>query len=151
RPRPAEEVPAALRDRRPSPLTVPSALLLQRRSAMRKLVLPALALAVVSLAARGYADWLSPARQGPTARVAAVAASSDAKAEVAAQVNAGKLSLLQAANRFGKIDASTPELAGALQQVFPGCGPEERRCREVILFARGHLSAEYPEGGGEAL
>jgi hypothetical protein len=59
------------------------------------------------------------------------------KKELAREVIAGRLTLLQAAARFRDLDRQPPRFYWSAFQVgYPGATDEERHCREVIRYVR---------------
>jgi hypothetical protein len=75
--------------------------------------------------------------------MAAVNRVSADKHELTAEVIAGRLGLVEAAQRFREIDAAAPTFNHeALVLTWPGRTDEERYCREVMGFVRATLSEE---------
>jgi len=70
---------------------------------------------------------------GPPCEV--LVARARAKAHVTDEVLTGRLTLLQAAARFRRLDAQEPASKVDLRQHFAGATEEERLCRQVIQWA----------------
>jgi hypothetical protein len=58
-----------------------------------------------------------------------------AKHEITCELLEGRLSLFEAAARFGKLEEQTSEYIGYSRDPHPGETVEERLCRQVIMWA----------------
>jgi hypothetical protein len=65
--------------------------------------------------------------------------------EVVAELIAGRISLLQAAVRFRRLNQRLPESADAYNHFYPGNSEGERLCRYVIAYVRSTLLDESPD------
>ena len=70
---------------------------------------------------------------------------------VTAEVRAGRLTLFEAAARFGKLNAGPGEygIQQTVQSVYPGDSYEEKLCRQVIRHVELEAASESP-GAAEA-
>jgi hypothetical protein len=74
-----------------------------------------------------------------------VAQSLIAKTQVLEEVRNDRLTLLEAAARFRKLSCPTgDESLDWFRQLYPGQTDEERWCRQVIRFLRGHSPEAWP-------
>jgi hypothetical protein len=108
-------------------------------------------------AARSGADWrslsnlLSGLEEGLRQneeldrRLAVTEQCNAGRQEVVADLIAGRISLLQAAVRFGCLNQRLPESGVAYRYAYPGNSEAERLCRYVIAYTRTTLIDESPE------
>jgi hypothetical protein len=68
-----------------------------------------------------------------------------AKYAIVMELLARRLTLLEAAARFGDLDADVPGLRVRLSQHYPGASYEVALCRQVIAHARSVLQVHAPE------
>jgi hypothetical protein len=68
-----------------------------------------------------------------------------AKHAVVAELLAGRLTLREAATRFGELDADVPGIRDRLAQRYPGASYEVALCQEVIEQVRSVLRVRAPE------
>src|SRR5262249_45319578 len=72
-----------------------------------------------------------------------------ARHQVAADVIAGRLSLLEAAARFRDLNAQEPAIAAAFTRSHPDRSPEECLCRQVIGQVESDLAEQSPKRAAE--
>src|SRR5262249_12653247 len=58
---------------------------------------------------------------------------------------AGRLTLLEAAARFGELDAGLPDTRDHLLKAYPGVPYQVALCRQVISYARAEMRLRAPE------
>jgi hypothetical protein len=73
------------------------------------------------------------------AKEMAVAARAQARAQALDELIAGRLTLLQAADRFADLNATDPECQTAVLSTLEGYSEQERLCRQVILCVESTL------------
>ena len=67
-----------------------------------------------------------------------------AKSQIIERLRGGELDLFEAAGWFGHVNHEPAEFADRSWQFLPGDSDEEKLCRQVILWARGHLGQSMP-------
>jgi hypothetical protein len=80
------------------------------------------------------------------AQIQAVSYNLAAKNRIAAAVEAGQLSLLDAADRYRKLNESQPDFDWpAFRERIPAGSEEERHCRQVLGWVEARLRIDQPE------
>ena len=69
----------------------------------------------------------------------------DAKVQIVTRLRAGELDLFEAAAWFACVNQEPAEYADKTWEYTPGNSKEEKLCRQVILWAKAHLSHSTPE------
>ena len=69
--------------------------------------------------------------------------------EIARDVIAGRLSLLEAAVGFRRLNEQCPDFAAAYRRGYPGATAEESLCRQVIYWVFNELEPKAPDRARE--